>query len=228
MHIEVSKINLKSIVGFFTSIGTLPGIISVIIVIAACIFLFKRSKANGKGLSTRDVVAIGIGAALYGVLSIFSIPVGPNTSFRLALALIPIFGSIFGPVVGFLAGFIGNALNDALTSGQVWWSWAFLSGGIGLIVGFITFDKKFDVLLGKIDKKHIVQLYVYLVLGIIIGGVFAFIGDVAFYGEPVGKEWLQIILAAISDFAVGGVIGIPVIIAISKMRAKNNNLEIEE
>lgn len=99
-------------------------------------------------LTTKHVVAIGIGAALYAAASMISINVAPNTSLRLAVALLCIFGAIFGPVVGFLVGFIGHALNDAISYGSVWWSWVFMSGSIGLCTGFIVMKADFDVLKG--------------------------------------------------------------------------------
>lgn len=210
--------------GFFTSIATWQGIISIIIVIIASFFLFRKSK---KGLSTKDVVAIGIGAALYGALSYISIPIGPNTSFRIAVALLPIFGAIFGPIVGFLVGFIGHALNDALMNGSIWWSWVFLSAFMGMFGGIITFDKDFDVLSGLISKKHYVKMYFYSILGMIVGSIVAYAGDVFLYGEPADKVWLQIILANAANLAVIAIVGIPVIILLAKMRSKNNNLDID-
>jgi len=217
---------LKFIKDFFSSVVAWQGIVSIIIAIIASLFLFVRRKGK-KSLSTRSVVAIGIGAALYGALSVISIPVGPNTSFRIAVALLPILGAIFGPIVGFLAGFIGHALNDAFTNGSVWWSWVFLSASIGLFSGFITFDKGFDVLSGKITKKHIAKLYVLSILGMIVGDIIAYAGDVVFYGESSTKELLQVTLASVSNLVVIAVIGIPVTIAIARTRSKNNNLEID-
>lgn len=219
---------MKGITGFFTSIATWQGVLSIVIVIIASILFFLKSKKQGKGLSTRDVVAIGIGAALYGALSYIAIPIGPNTQFRIAVALLPIFGAVFGPVVGFLVGFIGHALNDALMNGSVWWSWVFLSAAMGLFGGFVTFDKKFDVLSGKIAKKNYIQMYIYAILGMVVGSLLAYAGDVFLYGEAADKVWLQIILANISNLAVIAVIGIPVTIALARTRSKNSNLTIEE
>lgn len=214
--------------GFFSSIATWQGLISIAIVVVASILLFRKGKKIGrKGLSTRDVVAIGIGAALYGALSYISIPIGPNTSFRIAVALLPIFGSIFGPIVGFLVGFIGHALNDALMNGSVWWSWVFLSATMGLFCGLIKFDKDFDVLSGKISKKHYIKMYVYAVAGMVVGSVIAYAGDVFLYGEPAAKVWLQIILANAANLVVLAVVGIPVVIALAKMKSKNNNLDVD-
>lgn len=211
--------------GFFSSIVTYQGIISLILVVLASFVLFKKGK---KGISTRDVVAIGIGAALYGALSYISIPIGPNTSFRIAVALLPIFGAIFGPIVGFLVGFIGHALNDALMNGSVWWSWVFLSAFMGMFGGLVTFDKNFDVLSGMIQKKHYIKMYIYALLGMLIGSLVAYGGDVFLYGEPAAKVWLQILLANISNLIVISILGIPVVILLGNMKGKNNNLDIEE
>lgn len=218
---------MKFLQGLSESVATWQGIVSIILVIVGTIAFYIISKNKGKSLSTRDVVAIGIGAALYGALSAISLPIGPNTSLRVAVALLTIFGAIFGPVVGFLVGFIGHALNDALMWGSVWWSWVFLSAVIGMFSGFVSFDKGFDVMGGKISKKHYAEMYIYTVIGLVVAGLVAFAGDVFLYGEPAAKVWLQLVLASISNFAVIAVIGIPVVIGIARMRGKNSNLDIE-
>jgi energy-coupling factor transport system substrate-specific component len=218
---------LKHIKDFFNSVAQKQGIISIIFVIIVCIGLYIAYKKRNKSLSTRDVVAIGIGAALYGALSSISIPIGPNTSFRLAIALLPIFGAIFGPIVGFLVGFIGHALNDSVMYGSVWWSWVFLSATLGLFGGLVTLNPGFDVLKGKIKNLHIIQMYIFSVVGMAVGCVIAFLGDVYLYGESAKKVWLQIVLASSTNLAVMAIIGIPVVIAITRLRSKNNNLEIE-
>lgn len=212
---------------FFNSFATKEGIISVIFVAIIITLLVILNKQKREGLSTKAVVAVGIGAALYAALSYIAIPIGPNTSFRIAVALLTIFGAIFGPVVGFLVGFIGHALNDALMWGSVWWSWVFLSAIMGLFAGFVTMHKDFDVLSGKIEKKHYISLYIYSALSIVAASLVAYLGDVFLYGEPANKVWYQIIIAAASNFAVIAVVGIPSIIALANMRKKNKGLEIE-
>ena len=178
-------------------------------------------------LTTKHVVAIGIGAALYAAASMLSISVGPNTALRLAVALLCIFGAIFGPVVGFLVGFIGHALNDAISYGSVWWSWVFMSGSIGLCTGFIVMKADFDVLKGQITTVHIGLLYVYALLGVVLGSVLSYVGDVFVYGEPAEKVWLQIIVANITNLIVVAAIGIPVVIAITKLKGRTTELEEE-
>ena len=204
------------------SIFTMQGAVSILLVVAVSFALIWYSKGKGIGatLSTKDVVAVGIGAALYGVLSMISIPIGPNTSFRLAIAVLVIFGGLFGPVVGFLVGFIGHALNDGLMWGSIWWSWVFLSAVIGLFSGLVAMDGDCDVRGGKLEKKHILKMYIYAVAGIVVGSLVAYAGDVFLYGEPADKVWLQIILASISNLGVIAVVGIPAVIALAKRNNK--------
>ncbi len=178
-------------------------------------------------LTTKNVVAIGIGAALYGVLSAVSIPIGPNTSLRVAVVLLTIFGALFGPLVGFLVGFIGHALNDTMMYGGVWWSWVMLSAVMGLVMGFIKLDPKFDPENGLFSKKHIINMYVLGVLGALLAGVAAYVGDVYFYGEPADKVWIQILIATTSNFIVTAGLGIPAVMVIAKRKGKHQNLREE-
>ncbi len=183
-------------------------------------------ETNKKSLiSTKTVVAIGLGAALYYALSYISIPIGPNTSLRPAVALLTIIGAMFGPIAGLFAGFIGHALFDALSYGSVWWSWVALSAVLGLSQGLIFADKSFSVSAGQINKKHIVMMYAYTIIGIVAAGLIAYAGDVFMYGEPADKVWIQIALASVSNFLVVAVIGVPVVIAIAKSNARKTGLE---
>lgn len=177
--------------------------------------------------STKSVVAIGIGAALYSVLSAIMIPVGPNTSFRIAVSLLTIFGAIFGPVVGFFVGFVGHALNDMIMWGSVWFSWVFLSAMIGFFAGFITMDSSFDLEAGYVVKNHIFKMYIYAILGMFFAGLAAYIGDVYFYGEPSKKVLIQIVLATFTNFIVTTTIGIPMVLGLAKRKKRYSNLKIE-
>jgi len=212
--------------GFIDSLATQAGIISIIFVVIVIAILKFSGKATQ--LSTKSVVAIGIGAALYAAVSFISIPIGPNTSFRIAVALLTIFGALYGPIVGFLVGFIGHALNDALAWGSVWWSWVFLSAILGLFSGFVTLDKSFNPLQGKFEKKHGIMLYGYSFAAIFASSLVAYAGDVFLYGEPANKVWIQIILASISNFGVIAVVGIPAVITLAAMNKSKKNLSEEE
>ncbi len=178
-----------------------------------------------KLLSTQTVVAIGIGAALYAALSFFQIPIGPNTSLRIAVAVLAIIGAYYGPIAGFSVGFIGHALNDMLMYGSVWWSWVFLSAVLGGVIGLIYLDKEFSIREGMMEKKHIVKIVVLTISGIILAGLCAYVGDVFFYGEPADKVWIQITLASISNAVVLLVLGLPAIILLARSNQKHTGLE---
>jgi energy-coupling factor transport system substrate-specific component len=90
-------------------------------------------------IDSRVIVYSAIGAALYGVLLVFQLPIPGTTavSVRPAFALVPFFGYAFGPIAGFFTGFVGNAVGDqisgwgALTS----WNWSLANGFVGLLAG---------------------------------------------------------------------------------------------
>jgi energy-coupling factor transport system substrate-specific component len=211
--------------GSFVSLISKQGITAVAIAVVLCIIIALFNKKKGRKMSTKTVVAIGVGAALYAALSAISIPVGPNTSFRIAIALLPIFGAFFGPAAGFLIGFIGHALNDAFMYGNIWWSWVFLSAMMGLFGGFVCFDRKFDPLNGICTKVHIGLMYLWSLIGMFVGSVIAYLGDVYLYGEPSEKLFVQITAANLSNLVVIAVIGIPAVILIAKSKARNQGLK---
>ncbi len=178
-----------------------------------------------KSFSTKTVAAIGIGSALYFALSYLQIPIGPNVGLRPAVAILTIMGAFFGPMAGFFIGFIGHSLFDALTYGSVWWSWVFLSAVLGFSQGLINNDNKFSIKKGNVTKTHVVKMVIYSLIGMILAGVVAYVGDVFFYGEPADKVWLQIGIATFSNFIVVVILGIPSVLALSKMNKENTGLK---
>ncbi|WP_274364016.1 ECF-type riboflavin transporter substrate-binding protein [Paenibacillus thermotolerans] len=177
--------------------------------------------------STKMVVAIGIGAALYGVLGMFGFAVGPNTYFKPALALLTIFGALFGPVVGFLVGFIGHTITDLIAGYGVWWGWVMSSAITGLFMGLVATSAKFNVRRGATTGKQTAYLAITGVIGIIVGLIFAGLFDIIVHGEPADKIAVQVVSAAVSNIIVFGVIGIPAVLAISRANKNNSNLSAE-
>ena len=58
----------------------------------------------------KQVVAVGIGAALFVVIGMINIPTPvPNTSIQLQYAVQALLSIIFGPIIGLLVGVIGHA-----------------------------------------------------------------------------------------------------------------------
>jgi uncharacterized membrane protein len=117
-------------------------------VIVLAVYYFTRENAAWT-IGTREVVYMGIGAALYGVISwlfngtVFAVPSVSQVALRPGIAIPILFGYLFGPVVGFFTGLVGNTIGDLL-SGWVSPQWSFGNGLIGLIAGmvFLFGDKK--------------------------------------------------------------------------------------
>ena len=140
-----------------------------------------------KKFSVKSIVAIGIGAALFFVLSRFvSIP-SPvaNTNICLQYGLLAFLATVFGPVVGALVGFIGHALTD-LSWGSPWWSWIIASGVFGLLMGLsVKVLKINEEEIGKkgLIKFNIAQVVIHLICWCGVAPVL----DILIYSEPVEK-----------------------------------------
>lgn len=117
------------------------------LIVVGIYYLTRQNAAWTVG--TREVVYMGIGAALYGVLAwlfngtVFAVPSVSQVALRPGIAIPILFGYLFGPVVGFFTGAVGNTIGDLL-SGWVSPQWSFGNGLIGLIAGMVMLfgDKK--------------------------------------------------------------------------------------
>lgn len=68
----------------------------------------------------KEVVAIGIGTALFVALTEIQIPTGiPNTYLQPRMAIMAFLAAVFGPIVGAVVGILGHALGDAMFYGSV-------------------------------------------------------------------------------------------------------------
>ncbi|ABL78930.1 ECF-type riboflavin transporter substrate-binding protein [Thermofilum pendens] len=172
----------------------------------------KRSR---KVLSTTDIVAMGIGTALYAAFNVFfnilQIPGSQLVSVRPSVSIPMFFGHVFGPVVGFVVGFLGNTISDAVSWGGFWWNWDVGNGLLGLISGLASYIIKREELL---EKKGLMVASVLAVVGSIVGMGFASFTDYIFgYGISTIEEAIYALFlpAAVTD-AVNGAILTPVLI----------------
>jgi uncharacterized membrane protein len=123
-------------------------VVAIGAVIVLAVYAATRDNAAWT-VGTREVVYMGIGAALYGVLSwlfngtVFAVPSVSQVALRPGIVIPILFGYLFGPVVGFFTGVVGNTLGDLL-SGWVSPQWSFGNGLIGLVAGMVVLfgDKK--------------------------------------------------------------------------------------
>ena len=177
----------------------------------------------------KEVVAIGIGTALFVVLTNVQVPFGliPNTALQSRVAILSFFAAVFGPIVGGAIGLIGHALGDALFYGGVWWSWVFPDAVYGIVLGL--FVQKFAIKAGGFDKKamvlfNIVQVVANAIAWIVVAPVL----DILIYAEPADKVFVQGIFAFVGNIIVAGVLGTLIAAAYSKIGAKSSSLSKED
>ena len=131
------------------------------------------------GVDSRTIVYAAIGAALYGVLALFSvvIPGSNNVSVRPAFALVPFFGYAFGPVVGLFTGLVGNAIVDQLSGYGLLtaWNWHIANGLVGLLAGIFATSS-----IAKLGNNKIVGAAIVAALATAIGLLFVFTDIVVF------------------------------------------------
>ena len=182
-----------------------------------------------KKFGIKHVVAMGIGTALFVVLTNVQIPVGfiPNTALQTRAAVLAFFSAIFGPVVGGAIGLIGHALGYAVFYGSVWWSWVFPDAVFGIIVGL--FAAKYKVKEGSFGGKeiglfNIVQVVANALAWILVAPVL----DIVIYAEPVKKVFTQGVTAFVANVIIIGILGTLLLVAYSKVGAKSGSLSKED
>ena len=176
----------------------------------------------------RQVVAIGIGAAIFVALTTVQIPVGfvPNTALQVRAAVLAFFAAVFGPVAGFAIGLIGHALGDALFYGSVWWSWVFPDAVFGLLVGL--FAKKYAIENGGFGGKQIALFNVVQVVGNALAWIAcAPVLDILIYKEPANKVFAQGAVAAVTNLIIVAILGTLLAFGYSKVKTKSGSLKEE-
>lgn len=180
-----------------------------------------------KEFSIKTIVAIGIGSAVFVILSRFAtFPTGiANTNIDTAYGFLALIGALFGPVTGFLVGFIGHTIKDLTTYGA-WWSWIICSGLIGGAYGIIT--KKLSIETGQLSVKEIVLFNVFQVLAnALVWGLIAPSLDVLIYAEAPSKVYTQGLAAGLANSVTVGIIGSLLLIAYAKSRTQKGSLTKE-
>ena len=172
-------------------------------------------------VTTRTIVAIGLGAAIFTLLFMYvKIPSPvPETQFQTAYGVAAFFATLFGPIAGALIAFIGHALSDAVQYGTPWWSWVIASGVAGLVFGFAF--KRTRVEEGEFKGKDILTFNLYNVIGNVIAWiVIAPLLDILIYQEPVNLVFVQGATAAGMNIISVAVIGTLLLIAYAATRTK--------
>lgn len=177
-----------------------------------------------KKFTAKTVVVIAIGAALYGVGGLLSIPLFANTTLRPATAILAIFAALFGPIVGFLVGILGHALTDLFGGWGFWPSWILGSGIAGLIVGFFSKTTGDRLEEGSFSVKDTIVFILLGLAGNFIGYSVSAILDFFLYSEPLNKVIAQQLISSSTNTAMIAIIGTAILALIAKRNKQESNL----
>lgn len=177
----------------------------------------------------KEVVAAGVGTALFIVLTTVAIPLGfiPNTSLQVRAAILAFLSAVYGPVAGGIIGLVGHAAGDAIFYGGVWWSWVFPDALFGILVGLFAngFKIKEGGFSGKVAVKfNIIQVIANALAWILLAPVL----DIVIYAEPADKVFAQGAWAFVGDIIIVGILGTILAFAYSKIGAQASSLKKEE
>ena len=178
--------------------------------------------------NTRTLVAIAIGAALFGTLMVYgSIPVFTNTQLTSAMIVPVVMGGLFGSVPAFLTLLLGNILADLIGGWGFWFDWSIGNGFLGLFIGALP-------LYGALIDEGIFKIphgIIYTVIAV-LGNALAFglitpLLTTFIYAADLEITFLQSFAAGISNTVILVVVGIPLLILLSRLFAKRRNLTEE-
>lgn len=180
-------------------------------------------------VTTRTIVATGLGAALFMLLFMYvKIPSPiPETSLQTAYGLGAFFAVLFGPVAGGLIAFIGHALSDAVQYGSPWWSWVIASGTSGFVFGLAY--KRTGVEEGNFKGKSILIFNLIQLVGNGVAWiVVAPLLDILIYKEPANLVFTQGVVAAAMNTVTVAIIGTLLLIAYNATKIQKGSLHKEE
>lgn len=182
-----------------------------------------------KKIGIKEVVAIGIGTALFVALTEIQVPLGfiPNTALQPRAALITFLAAVFGPVVGGIVGFVGHFLGDALFYGGISWSWVVPDAVFGILVGIVA--AKYKIKEGGFGTKEAVTFNIVQVIANVIAWIVcAPILDIIIYKEPANKVFAQGFFACLGNVIIIAILGTLLAVGYSKLGANSSSLQKED
>jgi energy-coupling factor transport system substrate-specific component len=178
--------------------------------------------------NTRTLVAVAVGAALFGVLMVYaSIPVFTNTQLTSAMIIPVVVGALFGPLPAFATLLIGNVLADTIGGWGYWFDWSIGNGVLGFCVGTLPlYGAKIDE--GIFKVQHAVIYTVIVIVGNALAfGIITPLLTALFYAADLEITFLQAFASGLSNTLVLVVAGIPILILLSKRFGKRKDLKEE-
>jgi energy-coupling factor transport system substrate-specific component len=178
--------------------------------------------------NTKTLVAIAVGAALFGVLMVYgSIPVFANTQLTAAMVVPVVVGGLFGAVPAFVTLLLGNVLADTIGGWGYWFDWSIGNGVLGFFIGTLPlYGARINE--GIFKPKHAVIYAVTAVIGNAVAlGLVTPIFSTLIYHSDLEITFLQSIAGGISNTLVLVVVGIPLLTVLAKRFGKRQNLTEE-
>ena len=178
--------------------------------------------------TTKSIVTMGLGAALYGVLMVYgAVPIFTNTNLSFAM-IVPVFvGGLFGPLPAMITCGVGNVIADLIGGWGMWFDWSIGNAVMGLFVGMLPLYGA-DIANGVFKVKHAVIYAILCVVGNMLAfGVVTPIFSTTLYGQDLNITLMQAVFATAGNTLVLVVAGIPILILLSKRAASKMNLKKE-
>jgi len=179
--------------------------------------------------NTITLVAVAVGAALFGVLMVFvSFPVFTNTYLTAAMIIPVVVGGLFGPLPAFATMLIGNFVADLIGGWGFWFDWSVANGVFGLFIGALPlYGARIDE--GIFTVKH---AFIYAAC-CIVGAAFSYgivvpIMTTLFYAADLEITLIQGLMGAIANVAVLVIVGIPLLFLFASRYKKRSNLKEED
>ncbi len=176
--------------------------------------------------NTKTIVAVAIGAALYGVLMCYGgIQVFTNTSLTTAMIVPVIVGALFGPVPAMIAAGVGNVIADLIGGWGMWFDWSIGNAVMAFCVGLLPiYGAKIKE--GIFTVKHAIIYAVCCIVGNMVAfGVITPIFSTIIYGSDLNVTFIQAAAANISNILVLLVVGIPILIVLANRYKARTNLK---
>ena len=178
--------------------------------------------------NTKTIVAVAVGAALFGVLMVFaSWPIFVNTMLTAAMIVPVVVGGLFGPLAAFATMALGNIVADLVGGWGMWFNWSIGNGVLGLFIGALPlYGARIDEGIFKI--KHAIIYVILVVIGNIIAfGVVTPIFTTLFYGDTFELSLMQGVFAMTGNSIILCVVGIPILFAMTRRYKSRSNLRHE-
>lgn len=193
----------------------------------------ENKKSLGKLLvgewNTKTIVAVAIGAALYGVLMVWGgIPIFTNTNLSSAMLVPVVVGGLFGPLPALVCCGVGNVIADLIGGWGMWFDWSIGNAVMAFCVGLLpVYGARIKE--GIFTTKQAVIYAICCVLGNMLAfGIVTPIFSWLLYASDLNVTFLQSFAATLGNSAVLIIIGIPVLFILAKRYAARTNLTEEK